>query len=64
MRHYDCKNYINLDCEKGMCALSKGLVPTHSIFIWIYEVLAVSAFFSLFEMRTSLTSFTVKQQLQ
>ncbi|WP_371363898.1 4-hydroxyphenylacetate decarboxylase small subunit [Sporomusa rhizae] len=27
MRHYDCKNYINLDCEKGMCAVSKGFVP-------------------------------------
>jgi len=27
VRHYDCKNYMNLDCEKGMCALSKGLVP-------------------------------------
>jgi 4-hydroxyphenylacetate decarboxylase small subunit len=26
MRHYDCKNYINLDCEKGMCALSKAMV--------------------------------------
>ncbi|GEA33677.1 MULTISPECIES: 4-hydroxyphenylacetate decarboxylase small subunit [Clostridium] len=27
MRHYDCKNYINLDCEKGMCALCKAIVP-------------------------------------
>ena len=27
MRHYDCKNYINLDCEKGMCALLKTIVP-------------------------------------
>ena len=27
MRHYDCKNYINLDCEKGMCAISKLIVP-------------------------------------
>ena len=27
MRHYDCKNYINLDCEKGLCALTKGMVP-------------------------------------
>jgi len=27
MRHYDCKNYINLDCEKGMCALNKQVVP-------------------------------------
>lgn len=27
MKHIDCKNYINLDCEKGMCAISKMLVP-------------------------------------
>jgi len=27
MRHYDCKNYINLDCEKGICALCKAIVP-------------------------------------
>lgn len=27
MRHYDCKNYANLDCEKGMCALDKVIVP-------------------------------------
>ncbi|MCY1712971.1 4-hydroxyphenylacetate decarboxylase small subunit [Caproiciproducens galactitolivorans] len=27
MRHYDCKNYINLDCEKGMCARCKAVVP-------------------------------------
>lgn len=27
MKHYQCKNYINLDCEKGMCALSKAIVP-------------------------------------
>ena len=27
MTHYQCKNYINLDCEKGMCALSKAFVP-------------------------------------
>lgn len=27
MRHYDCKNYINLDCEKGMCAKCKAVVP-------------------------------------
>ena len=26
MVHYECKNYINLDCEKGMCALSKAIV--------------------------------------
>ena len=27
MKHVDCKNYINLDCEKGMCALSKMVIP-------------------------------------
>ena len=27
MRHYDCKNYINLDCEEGICALCKAIVP-------------------------------------
>ena len=27
MRHNDCKNYMNLDCEKGMCARSKQVVP-------------------------------------
>lgn len=27
MRHYDCKKYINLDCEKGMCAVCKAIVP-------------------------------------
>lgn len=27
MRHYDCKNYINLDCEKGICGLCKSIVP-------------------------------------
>lgn len=27
MKHYDCKNYINLDCEKGICALGKNIVP-------------------------------------
>jgi 4-hydroxyphenylacetate decarboxylase small subunit len=26
MRHVDCKNYINLDCEKGMCAKYKAIV--------------------------------------
>ncbi|MDY6029141.1 MAG: 4-hydroxyphenylacetate decarboxylase small subunit [Acidaminococcaceae bacterium] len=26
MKHIDCKNYIHLDCEKGMCALSKNIV--------------------------------------
>ncbi|MBQ0016931.1 MAG: 4-hydroxyphenylacetate decarboxylase small subunit [Bacteroidales bacterium] len=27
MKHIDCQNYIYLDCEKGMCALSKTIVP-------------------------------------
>lgn len=27
MKHVDCKNYINLDCEKGICALSKAMLP-------------------------------------
>lgn len=27
MKHTDCKNYINLDCEKGMCAITKSIVP-------------------------------------
>ncbi len=27
MKHIDCKNYIFLDCEKGMCALSKLILP-------------------------------------
>ena len=27
MKHFDCKNYVHLDCEKGMCALSKTIVP-------------------------------------
>lgn len=27
MKHYECKNYVHLDCEKGMCALSKMIVP-------------------------------------
>ena len=26
MRHYDCKNYINLDCEKGLCALIRLMI--------------------------------------
>lgn len=26
MKHIDCKNYINLDCEKGICALDKAMV--------------------------------------
>lgn len=27
MKHFDCKNYIHLDCEKGMCGITKGIVP-------------------------------------
>lgn len=27
MKHFDCKNYIHLDCEKGICALSKAILP-------------------------------------
>lgn len=27
MKHRECINYIDLDCEKGMCAISKGQVP-------------------------------------
>jgi hypothetical protein len=27
MTHFDCKNYIHLDCEKGMCTLTKAYVP-------------------------------------
>lgn len=27
MKHFDCINYIHLDCEKGMCALDKVAVP-------------------------------------
>lgn len=27
MKHIDCANFLNLDCEKGMCALSKIMVP-------------------------------------
>ena len=27
MKHCQCVNYINLDCEKGMCALDKVIVP-------------------------------------
>jgi len=27
MKHFDCKNYINLDCEKGICALCKAVAP-------------------------------------
>jgi len=28
MKHLDCKNYIHLDCEKGLCALDKAVVPS------------------------------------
>lgn len=27
MKHRECVNYINLDCEKGMCAILKNQVP-------------------------------------
>lgn len=27
MKHIDCKNYTYLDCEKGLCALSKMMLP-------------------------------------
>lgn len=27
MKHNDCANFLNLDCEKGMCALTKMIVP-------------------------------------
>lgn len=27
MKHKECVNYIHLDCEKGMCAISKEQVP-------------------------------------
>lgn len=27
MKHIDCKNYTYLDCEKGMCALTKAFLP-------------------------------------
>lgn len=27
MKHIDCKNYTYLDCEKGMCAISKMMLP-------------------------------------
>lgn len=27
MKHYECANYLHLDCEKGMCALTKAIVP-------------------------------------
>ena len=32
MRHFDCINYINLDCEKGMCALDKVIVPIDKLY--------------------------------
>ena len=27
MKHCECANYLSLDCEKGMCALDKVIVP-------------------------------------
>ena len=27
MKHCECANFLHLDCEKGMCALSKCMVP-------------------------------------
>jgi len=27
MKHYECRNYLSLDCEKGMCAIDKAIVP-------------------------------------
>lgn len=27
MKHNDCANFLSLDCEKGMCALTKMIVP-------------------------------------
>lgn len=27
MKHNECANYLHLDCEKGMCALFKTIVP-------------------------------------
>ena len=27
MKHCECANFLHLDCEKGMCALSKMIVP-------------------------------------
>lgn len=27
MKHYECAYYLHLDCEKGMCAMSKMIVP-------------------------------------
>ena len=28
MKHYECANYLHLDCEKGMCAITKMIVPS------------------------------------
>ena len=28
MKHYECANYLHLDCEKGMCAVGKFIVPS------------------------------------
>ena len=27
MKHFECRNYVNLDCDKGMCAITKAIVP-------------------------------------
>ncbi len=27
MKHIDCANFLSLDCEKGMCAINKMIVP-------------------------------------
>ena len=27
MKHNDCANFLSLDCEKGMCAIHKMIVP-------------------------------------
>lgn len=27
MKHNDCANFLSLDCEKGMCAIYKKIVP-------------------------------------
>ena len=27
MKHYECKHFLALDCEKGMCAVSRMIVP-------------------------------------
>lgn len=27
MKHTDCAYFLNLDCEKGMCAIKKVIIP-------------------------------------